>query len=497
MSLRHKMSFQIACMIAGLLLTSAAGLWGINGLHEDYGSALSSSGQLRDVFEVASHLVTADELLRASPDNRRHAADQVDRAVHKLQLSFARLKPDSPAYERNLAYEDGLTRSLNAALFQLNRGPESATSDDLRRDDAKAIADALAQVRSFATQINQQTKDRQDAANQRRHRTIFAVEMLCGIVVAGAIWLGILQYRSVLGPLKRLTGGVRKIAAGQFTERLDEHCNEEFSSLANEFNRMAADLDEFYHRLEQKVADNTRELIRSERMAGVGYLAAGVAHEINNPLGIIAGYAEYSLSQIGREPDDPGTDVRKSLQIICDEAFRCKEIIGKLLSLARPGEVKRQAVDLGRIAGEVTSAVIGLRGFADRKLVVIAAEGVVINAVETEVKQIVLNLTVNALEAVAPGGEVRIEVTGSDDGWAELRVRDNGRGMSPQTLDRLFEPFFTDKRGTREPGTGLGLSITHAIIANLGGSIRASSRGAGRGSEFVVRLPPAVERSVT
>jgi two-component system NtrC family sensor kinase len=292
---------------------------------------------------------------------------------------------------------------------------------------------------------------------------------------------------------------VRKLAAGQFKQRLEEHGSQEFAELADEFNKMAAELDEFYHRLEEKVSQKGRELIRSERLAGVGYLAAGVAHEINNPIGIIAGYAEYTLSQLKSQPLTPdNAEVAKSLQVICDEAFRCKDIVGKLLSLARPGEAKKNQVDLGNVAETVTSALAGLGEYRDRNLTIAAAadEDLKVNAVEAEMKQVILNLTVNALEAVPAGGAVNIGVS-RNDGWVELRVSDNGRGMSPQTLEHIFEPFFTEKRGARQPGTGLGLSITHAIIESHGGSIAASSAGPGKGSEFVVRIPAAEEGSVS
>jgi signal transduction histidine kinase len=106
-------------------------------------------------------------------------------------------------------------------------------------------------------------------------------------------------------------------------------------------------------------------------------------------------------------------------------------------------------------------------------------------------KQVLLNLTVNALEAVPPGGEVVIEGRRRDD-WVEVSVSDNGRGISAESLPHVFEPFFTEKRGSGEPGTGLGLSITHAIVEGHGGRIEAHSDGPGRGSRFTFHLPAAV-----
>jgi signal transduction histidine kinase len=231
-----------------------------------------------------------------------------------------------------------------------------------------------------------------------------------------------------------------------------------------------------------------------------------VAHEINNPIGIIAGYAEYALAElkqrVGNRVPDPG-EIEKTLQIICEEAFRCKEITSKLLSLAKPGDAQRKPVNLADVAAGVASMVGGVRPFRDRRLSVRAEADdhnvLVVNAVEAEMKQVILNLALNALEAVPKEtGEVRIHVARKGSA-VELTVIDNGKGMSPVTLERIFEPFYTEKRGTgtspadggRRSGTGLGLSITHAIVESHGGKIAAHSDGPGKGSRFIVRIPAA------
>ncbi len=386
-----------------------------------------------------------------------------------------------------------------------------------------AVNRALGGIAELVTTIRTTTESRQQAAIAKRRETFLAVGGLSAAVVACGILLGAVQYRSVIRPLRRLSEGVRKIAAGQFSGRVrgTDGRRDEFASLARDFNRMAEQLDSLYRELEQKVDAKSRQLVRSERLAGVGFLAAGVAHEINNPLGIIAGYAEYSLTMLPAQATDPASEeLIRNLRVICDEAFRCKEITAKLLSLASPAEVAadgqnaRCRVSLAKVAADVASIVGGLRPYQDRRLIVKARDDMegepgpeyshepIVMAVEGEMKQVVLNLTLNALEAVPAGGEVHIDLS-RQRGWVELSVSDNGRGMSKQTLDRVFEPFFTERRdvpgdvtasGGRR-GTGLGLSITHAIVEAHGGRIEAFSDGPGRGSRFVIHLPAATELS--
>jgi signal transduction histidine kinase len=259
-------------------------------------------------------------------------------------------------------------------------------------------------------------------------------------------------------------------------------------------------LDHFYHRLEQEVRTKSRELVRSERLASVGFLAAGVAHEINNPLNIISGYAELTmkrLESIGAVIDDEAAgQTRNNLRIIREEAFRCKDITEKLLSLSRNGSDSWEELDLATVARDVAAMTRGLKNYRDRRLTVKLdpAQPLQVRANLTEMKQVLLNLTINALEAVAPGeGEVCIEGRRNNE-WIELSVKDNGRGMGPDVLSRVFEPFFTARRTNGERGTGLGLSITHAIVEGHHGRLEAESDGPGRGSRFTIRIPATAGR---
>jgi signal transduction histidine kinase len=301
---------------------------------------------------------------------------------------------------------------------------------------------------------------------------------------------------------------VRQVAAGQFTQRIPTEGDErEFAELAVEFNRMAEELDGLYRSLEDKVIAKSKELLRSERLASVGFLAAGVAHEINNPLNIISGYAELSLKQLRRAEHStpPSEDAAQALQIIYEEAFRCKQITEKLLSLAKPGSGNRVPVSLAHVAEEIRMMVRGLKDYGDRSLRLEfdaedeARRNLTVLADETQMKQVVLNLTINALQSTRPGvGEVVIGGS-RNDGWVSLYVQDNGCGMTQDVLDRIFAPFFSAKSegAAAHRGVGLGMSITHAIIEDHGGRIRVQSDGPGKGSRFVIQLPAHTAAATT
>ncbi len=514
MTLRRKITLQLSAMLLGLLLVSAAALWGLNGLHQDYGVALEGYQRLRQVYEAASHLRLAQRLLTLDPARPPHplAVQTARDEVRSAATAFQQISRPAGAWETSA--DQAVRQSLSALQARITSTGSSTDPAEVQAE-RDAVDELLSRIPALASSIRTTTEASQRAAQQRRHVTILVVGSLCAVGVAAMVALSVMQYASVIRPLRRFSQAVRRIAAGQFHGRIEPAGGDEFATLAGDFNRMAGELDGFYHELEQKVAEKSRELIRSERLASVGFLAAGVAHEINNPLGIISGYAEYSLAELRQHGDnisatnDTGVsgngaacnaEMEKSLQIIRDEAFRCKEITGKLLSLAAGGDENRRPVSLPQVAEHVASMVRGLQAYRDRRLVVEHQPGadLTVSAVEAEIKQVLLNLTINALEAVPAGiGQVHITLRRERD-HVEVSVADNGRGMTPQTLERVFEPFFTEKRGRGadgQHGVGLGLSITHAIVVSHGGSVEAFSEGLEKGSRFVVRLPALKPRS--
>ena len=234
----------------------------------------------------------------------------------------------------------------------------------------------------------------------------------------------------------------------------------------------------------------TREVIRGEQLASVGFLAAGVAHEINNPLASIAMCAESLESRLvpAGTSDSEAKVTRRYLELIQAEAFRCKGITEKLLDFSRLGERKRQATALAALVGDVAEMLRHVGRFKGKAVEIEPGQDVLVMANPQELKQVVLNLLVNALDSVAEAGRVVVAARKSG-GEAVLTVTDDGCGMDEEVLEHLFEPFFTRRKSGQ--GTGLGLSIVHRIVTDHGGRIEATSPGLGQGSTFRVTLPLA------
>jgi len=239
----------------------------------------------------------------------------------------------------------------------------------------------------------------------------------------------------------------------------------ELEELAHAWNRMTAALREHQARL-----------VESEKLAGIGRLAAGVAHEINNPLGVILGYAKL----LRKKADGAAA---ADLAVIEEETLRAKEIVDGLLDLSRPmprrGGAGRPAAARGR-RGAAARRGPPARGRRRRRGGARHGAGP-----PEKLRQVLVNLVRNGAEAAGPGGRVAVRVE-EGPGGVEVSVVDSGPGLDPEVRPRLFEPFFT----TKPKGTGLGLAVSRAIARAHGGDLAADGATAG-GARFALRLPAA------
>lgn len=326
-------------------------------------------------------------------------------------------------------------------------------------------------------------------------------------------------YRWTFSPLRDLQQGVKRVAEGDFDQPIEVHSGDEMETLAAAFNDMTRRLHAMYSDLEQQVNERSRQLVRSERLASLGFLAAGVAHEINNPLASIAFCSEAlerRLTTVGRQPaaggprpaapskpvvphlrlvtgtDEPKAEggdwevITRYLKMIQEESFRCKQITQRLLEFGRGGERRREPTDLAGLVQSVLDMVQHLETSRGKQIQFHPEARPMAWVNAQEIKSVVLNLVVNALESMDDGGALNIRLE-QRERMAELVFTDSGCGMTAEVLENIFEPFFTRSRTGK--GTGLGLSISHRIINQHGGEIEATSAGPSQGSTFMVRLP--------
>ena len=272
-------------------------------------------------------------------------------------------------------------------------------------------------------------------------------------------------------PIVELAEANRRLAQGDMSVRVEPYGRGEISLLGRSFNNMA-----------ETMLATERELLQKEKLASMGQLAAGVAHELNNPLSTILLYSDVMYKDASE-----GDQRREDLKMIMDEAQRCKIIVADLLNFARQQEILAQDTDLPALVGEVLIKVNHRKRFDKIQIVrEFSPDLPHIQADPAQLQQVFINLLNNAADAMESGGTITISAEPLDAKTVEIRVKDTGSGITPENLEKLFTPFFTTKPAGK--GTGLGLSIVYGIIKMHYGQIHAQSQ-VGQGTTIVITLP--------
>jgi two-component system, NtrC family, sensor kinase len=393
--------------------------------------------------------------------------------------------------------EREIVLKIDASLDQIMRaaGEPGWLNDPVRLDTVHAALDRLQGLAGELPEALHQRIQSFHLEVRVQYRTFIITTWITTVLAAILLCLFIrLFYSWVFRPLRILIEGSRRVAAGEFGYRISLHTHDEMSELAHALNDMTARFEAICDGLDRQVQERTKQVVRSEQLASVGFLAAGVAHEINNPLASIALCAESLEGRIAealincRASASDQEVIRNYLRMIQDEAFRCKGITERLLDFSRMGDVAHQSTDLRELVQGVIDMVGHLGRYQDKRLEFAPGETIVAEVNAQEMKQVVLNLITNGLDSLSPGGLLRVELLGNGN-QVEMIFTDDGCGMTDEVLKHLFEPFFTRRRCGQ--GTGLGLSITYRIVADHGGHIDAHSDGPGKGSQFRVSLPRA------
>jgi signal transduction histidine kinase len=429
--------------------------------------------------------------VRMVRDEFRAELDEVDQTLARYREQLAgEMRADPRISNHQLEQE-----TANKIETQLARIRRTNRDEDWMLDNVKVgwLDVELEKLQTLATELPSHLHTklagfREEVQGQYRVLILTAWTATASACLIFLLFMG-LSYRWIFRPLRTLIAGSRRVAAGEFGYRIRLDTDDEMAELAKALNDMTARFEEIRDDLDRQVQERTMQVVRGEKLASVGFLAAGVAHEINNPLASIAMCAESlegRLRDTLDETDPQQAVVGNYLRMIQTEAFRCKGITEKLLDFSRAGPGKPEDTDLAELICGVLDMLSHIGKYQRKHIEFAPCEPVVAKVNPQEIKQVVLNLLSNALDSLDDEGTVRIELT-AKGGQALLSVVDNGCGMEPDVLQRIFEPFFTRRRGGQ--GVGLGLSITHRIITDHGGRIEAQSAGAGRGSTFRIRLP--------
>ncbi|MDB4972531.1 MAG: hypothetical protein JWN48_872 [Myxococcaceae bacterium] len=442
-----------------------------------------------DVAEEVATMTRNEKLIREGLDLAKALREQYIHAAHNIAQgdrshldhygewvsrvaeSAARLEHLAPAEERT-----GLTKVVEASRlfdreFRQFILPAIDTDDDpLLRETHRRIEPLLGRASHEADELAARFERHMSHAHVSTTKTTrLGIALAFGgillIVIVAAVSTVQIR-RALVLPLSRLVHAAGEIGKGSFTQPVGHVGDGEFAELGQAFDRMTEELSK-----------RQAQLVRSERMAAIGQLAAGVAHEINNPIGIIRGYLNTML------PEAHDETLKEELRILDEEAAACQRIDEDLLTYARLPGVEKTAI---RIEGLIDDVVRRFGCTSKEKQVHLRVEAAPckLDADPVRLRQLINNLIRNAVEA----GSDEVVVVGEKSGnqTYTIRVMDRGPGIAEANLEPVFEPFFSENRN----GTGLGLAVCLGIVRAHSGTIVAQAREGG-GAELVVRLPTA------
>lgn len=479
-SLRQKIFFgyyAIGALIVGLSLFAFVELRLIEG-------KVLAGERISEFFDATLEIRRFEKnyfLYRQSADAAENAA-YVARAQRLLQDNFADFSSLTEA-ARVAALRDALGR-YSRLMSEYARLPGAAQSEALE----SLIRKSGKEVVTIAEEIARAERKRlQSSLERHRYSLIVSIVVLILLVIA----IGRVLSRMVARPLKQMEESMEAVANGRRDQIDIPSDDREIVSLTHAFNHVLQELE-----LRQK------HLVRSEKLASLGTLLSGVAHELNNPLSNISSSCQILMEE--GEGADPEFG-REMLAQIDEQTIRARNIVRSLLDFARDREFKRETLPL---AGLIAETLRFVKGQVPSRVAVVTdiPADIEILGDKQRLQQVFLNLVKNALEALEGAGEIVIRAVrrgaakndeapgrfkflaqcNPAEEAVEIEIRDNGHGIPPEVLPRIFDPFFTTKDVGK--GSGLGLFVVYEIIEEHGGCIAAESEP-GKGTAFHIRLP--------
>jgi len=414
---------------------------------------------------------------------------EFDEASRAIKSDLAEISPFMTAAKEKAWLQQcrEQEQTLNS-LFQSEFLPALASGKTTRvqalrsacHDRVEAIIGLCARLRpALGSKIEEHVR----RANDLRSAAVRYSGLLLAAAVIVAVVVALLAARSVVTPIRQLIEGTEAVSRGDLSRRLKLRRSDEFGRLAESFDRMTQELQE-----------NQRQLVQAEKMVSLGRLAAGVAHEIKNPIGVILGYVTLL-----RRDDGLSDNAEEGLQAIEEEARQCNRIVEDLLDLSRPVRPSDEPTDITEVVRDVLHRAE--KQHAGDRIVVsceMPDEALVVRGDRWKLRQAVENIVRNGIEAMPDGGALTVRAgrqhgpaghspvtaAAAEIPFVTLSFKDTGCGIRPEDVQKLFDPFFS----TKSDGTGLGLSITYAIVRAHEGFVDVRSVE-GKGTKFIVNLP--------
>jgi two-component system, NtrC family, sensor kinase len=451
-----------ACVLLLLFLLRVAN--SVHQMQRDEVAIRSAHGVATAVREQYIH--AAHTLIIGDRSHLDHYAEW----VHKVQDGARALRPSIPEDEQWRVDRVAQSSRDMDALFTSEGVPATIAQDKARMLRAHAMLEEKVGVAGTdADLLTRLVEGRMSGEHVSTTRTTYAAVLVAGVGIVLLAALSVVSTRklraAILRPLSALVDAATRIGAGDLSARVAVSSDGELGLVGRAFDQMA-----------EQLSEHQRRLITIERMAAIGQLAAGVAHEINNPIGVIRGYLRTMIPEAERD------ELRRELRILDEEATACQRIADDLVAYARSPEIARMEVDMRELLSE-TAERFQASGESHGRPIRVEAEEANLLVDPVRMRQVIQNLLRNAVQAAPKESPVDIYGSAHKSGYC-IRVLDRGVGIPPDMLTRIFEPF----QSGRANGTGLGLAVCTGILRAHGGHISARAREGG-GSEFVVELP--------
>lgn len=450
----------VMCAMLVLVIQEVAHL--VESMRHDESSIRQGIELSNAVREMSIHIALT--VIEGDASHMGHYNARREQVRSRIQTLATRLSSEDGNRLRLLedAIESMHKLLVDAALPAAQRGDIKAARDAHRALE-RLGQDAAEQADRLAAATTLQMADAHDHATRSTHLGLLGGGLCVLLIVGLSVGFTVRLRAVVLRPLQRLTDAALRYGRGDFAFRVGDVGTGELAAVGEAFSRMANEL-----------ARREARLLRTERMAAIGQLAAGIAHELNNPIGIIRGYLKTM------SPDEDPEALREELAILDEEAADCQRIADDLLSYARSEHVDHERVDMRPFLAETAKRYsVG----KDAKSVQVVADDALVEADAARLRQVVMNLLNNAGQVSSKGESIRLWGQMHGESY-QIRVIDRGPGINLEDAQRIFEPFFSKVKG----GSGLGLAVCQGIVRAHGGSIEVENVPDG-GAVFCIQLP--------